>query len=374
MTAQTLNPHKVHNNLVLFDGASNPHWTNEFEGTRYAVILYSMGKSYEETPGLPRGFLSQLGYRVPPAEFNEEVLATKACSGQEVPSLEGTCHRGPNEKLKLRDLVALLAPGSCAVVSRGRPNKFAVKGDAFVDNVKCSMKIRVYSTEQRYAVEFQKRGGDSVAFNQAFRQAVKFLSSHFTMDSSTKEIPSPCDSPMSSEADFPSARMDELITPVLHMAGAEQTPWIQAEAATSLADISKDRSRATAQLFYEKAFKEIQNLLQSDDADIAYPISRLVSNLAQMTQAGEMSPLAGLLPIMIEKAFELAQAIHLVIQNGCDDQERVTRQLRIATENMSDYHPARSLLEKAKQRGRFDTEMWGISLSLQTHFCGFDWT
>eukprot|EP00438_Fugacium_kawagutii_P027194 Skav213542 [mRNA] locus=scaffold4151:179460:180997:- [translate_table: standard] len=103
--SSNIEAHKVHNNLVLFDGASNPHWTNKFEGTRYAVILYSMGKSYEETPGLTRAFLSQLGYRLPPADFNEEVtpefeeLATKACSGQEVPDEPGR-HVPPGAKRK----------------------------------------------------------------------------------------------------------------------------------------------------------------------------------------------------------------------------------------------------------------------------------
>jgi len=34
----------------------------EFTGECYAIILYSIGTAYQETPALARGFLQQLGF------------------------------------------------------------------------------------------------------------------------------------------------------------------------------------------------------------------------------------------------------------------------------------------------------------------------
>ena len=74
---------------MKFDGSRHWHWTKEFRGTRYAVVLYSMGTaSYEETPALMRAFLTELGYQLPAATFKEaiapelEELARKAARGE----------------------------------------------------------------------------------------------------------------------------------------------------------------------------------------------------------------------------------------------------------------------------------------------------
>ena len=81
--------HVVRNQLVKFDGSRHWHGTKEFRGTRYAVVLYSMGTaSYEETPALMRAFLTELGYQLPAATFKEaiapelEELARKAARGE----------------------------------------------------------------------------------------------------------------------------------------------------------------------------------------------------------------------------------------------------------------------------------------------------
>lgn len=98
--------HVVRNQLVKFDGSRHWHGTKEFRGTRYAVVLYSMGTaSYEETPALTRAFLTELGYQLRAAAFKEDItpeleeLARKAARGEEVPDEAGR-HEPPKCKRK----------------------------------------------------------------------------------------------------------------------------------------------------------------------------------------------------------------------------------------------------------------------------------
>eukprot|EP00435_Cladocopium_sp_Y103_P045744 s1054_g13.t1 len=98
--------HVVRNQLVKFDGSRHWHGTKEFRGTRYAVVLYSMGTaSYEETPALTRAFLTELGYQLPAVAFKEvitpelEELARKAARGEKVPDEAGR-HEPPKGKRK----------------------------------------------------------------------------------------------------------------------------------------------------------------------------------------------------------------------------------------------------------------------------------
>ncbi|CAK9049459.1 unnamed protein product [Durusdinium trenchii] len=235
----------------------------------------------------------------------------------------------------------------------GKPGKFAIKADAFVGSVKCTLKIRVYSEEnEKYAVEFQRRMGCSVAFNRAFSEAVKFLRSFFTVQSTHEAMPnfSPpvCESPTSSDAE---------IMPLLDMASLGTFPSLQAESAAALADMAKDPAAATL-LLKEDVFKEIQNLLQSNNAEVAFPTSRLLSSLAKIPQASNYFSAPGLLPMMIDKVqspayaqlVELAQAVTLVIERVSLDEEqkeRVTRQLQLAIKEMVPSHRARPLLEQA---------------------------
>ena len=56
----------------VFDG-NKIHCTLEFEGRRYAVVLFSLGKSYEETPALARAFLQKLGFPLPTDDFQAQI-------------------------------------------------------------------------------------------------------------------------------------------------------------------------------------------------------------------------------------------------------------------------------------------------------------
>ena len=56
-----------------FDG-NKVHCTTSFKGRRYAVVLFSLGRSYDETPGLVRTFLERLGFSLPEETFQAPVL------------------------------------------------------------------------------------------------------------------------------------------------------------------------------------------------------------------------------------------------------------------------------------------------------------
>ena len=75
--------------LQKFNG-KKIHCTMEFQGRRYALVLFSLGRSYEQTPALARAFLQKLGFPLPPADFQApmhpdlERLAERATRGMQV--------------------------------------------------------------------------------------------------------------------------------------------------------------------------------------------------------------------------------------------------------------------------------------------------
>jgi len=95
--------------LVRFDGNLCRHCTMPFEGERYAVILFSLGVAYHETPASVRSFLECLGFRMPdPLEgspFTEASssearhLAQRAASGEQVEDEAGR-HKPPRGGVK----------------------------------------------------------------------------------------------------------------------------------------------------------------------------------------------------------------------------------------------------------------------------------
>ena len=92
--------HSIKDGLIEFDG-KRVHGTMEFTGERYAIILYSIGTAYQETPALARGFLQQLGFPLPDADFNApmdeecERLAALAVQRSPVPDQSDQSDHAP---------------------------------------------------------------------------------------------------------------------------------------------------------------------------------------------------------------------------------------------------------------------------------------
>ena len=62
-----------------------------------------------------------------------------------------------------------------AIVEKTNPRKFSVKASYFVEGVVCNVKVRVYSLCVDFAVEFQRLGGDVVAFSHMYTKALDYL-------------------------------------------------------------------------------------------------------------------------------------------------------------------------------------------------------
>jgi len=74
---------------------------------------------------------------------------------------------------------------------------------------------------------------------------------------------------------------------MLDMAGMEEFPSLQAEAAATLAEfVAFQHSVASTSFCCQEAFDRIRQLLQSDKQDVAYPTGQLLSQLAKMSTAG----------------------------------------------------------------------------------------
>mmetsp|Transcript_22914 Transcript_22914/g.40980 ORF Transcript_22914/g.40980 Transcript_22914/m.40980 type:complete len:436 (+) Transcript_22914:106-1413(+) len=222
----------------------------------------------------------------------------------EVTTLHVTCQEPHSIGNQLLDFLGCKVVSSVEKVNR---KKFAIKADVFVDSVMCTLKIRTYSQgKNMYAIEFQRRSGDCVTFNNAYQQALKVLKVHFQMVSNGKEEPLGAHPPGQKRRRGKSSEAE--ISPLLDMASI---PGLQAESATALADMAQD-SLVAASLCTASAFKEFKKLLEADNNDVAYPTARMLSMLALCLEAAPHFVEQGFLPIMIEKV--RSKATNVLVQ------------------------------------------------------------
>ena len=91
--------HNALNTLIEFDG-SKVHCTCEFEGRRYAIVLYHHGRNVANVAPLNAAFLNELGFNMDAAAGREErSLARRAARGEQVQDEEGR-HELPTRGLK----------------------------------------------------------------------------------------------------------------------------------------------------------------------------------------------------------------------------------------------------------------------------------
>jgi len=55
--------------------------------------------------------------------------------------------------------------------------KFSIKAETCYDGLVCALKARFYRREPGFVIEFQRRAGDGIAFNNVYRRALESLSS-----------------------------------------------------------------------------------------------------------------------------------------------------------------------------------------------------
>lgn len=77
------------------------------------------------------------------------------------------------------DLVSFLHKQTIVSLTKVKRPKFSITADVFGGGSMCTLKIRIYSqVTGRFAIEFQRRSGDSVLFNNTFRKVSRYLASH----------------------------------------------------------------------------------------------------------------------------------------------------------------------------------------------------
>lgn len=242
-------------------------------------------------------------------------------------------------------------------VTKVNRRKCAINADVFEDGVMCSLKIRIYVMgDGRYAIEFQRKGGDSLTFNAAYKKATSFINSQVG-DLPEPEIASHATQlPQSS---LPRREADS-IQVLLDMAATE-LPRNQAEVATMLAKIAQeDRDRA-AVLCSEPAFSALNILLNSDSTEVQYPSAVAFAHLSAMEQAAPFFQVGDICTLLTRVTAndtcdlvkeKLAQAIRQAVhQHRSQLQQNVKDTLRkelgaAVKERMSE--TAAALLEEAR--------------------------
>eukprot|EP00440_Ansanella_granifera_P053806 gb/GFBE01058328.1/.p1 GENE.gb/GFBE01058328.1/~~gb/GFBE01058328.1/.p1 ORF type:complete len:427 (+),score=82.11 gb/GFBE01058328.1/:1-1281(+) len=191
-----------------------------------------------------------------------------------------------------------------ASITKVNHKKYSIKVEVFMESVMCTLKIRTYSHSSEvpntYAIEFQRRSGDCVTFNQVYQKAQSYMKSNFDSLSPSSQQETPLLLPAIALQHSSPTSSDAEISPLLDMAGLVEFPGLQAESATALAEMAKDPIAAST-LCTESAFKEFQKLLQSDQTDVAYPTACLLKSLAQCPEAFVYFALDGFLQLMIDK-------------------------------------------------------------------------
>lgn len=217
----------------------------------------------------------------------------------EVTTLYASCH---SPFVIGNSLLDFLATQVVSTLTKVRRAKFSMKADAFVDNMMCTMKIRVYSQiSGQYAIEFQKRSGDGIAFGNIFQKATAYLQSQPHLSLRPTEVTTQPISfqPLPLPADLVEYSIgEEDILPIVNMAGLVDAPWLQVEAATTLGNMAAEGKPVIRS---NLVFQGIGELMQSSSTDVSLPTSRLISHLAQQGEAASLFASHGLLPKILAK-------------------------------------------------------------------------
>mmetsp|Transcript_38956 Transcript_38956/g.69148 ORF Transcript_38956/g.69148 Transcript_38956/m.69148 type:complete len:437 (+) Transcript_38956:75-1385(+) len=209
-------------------------------------------------------------------------------------------------------------------ITKVNQKKFSIKADVFVNNVMCTLKIRLYDfcDPRGFAVEFQRRSGDAVTYNVVFQKACQYMKTvkqkGMLVTGGSEASPTML-APPPLPAEFVIPEVD--LAPLFDMAGMVHIPSLQAEAASSLVTVAEDRLLAPL-LCKGETFLAIQNLWQAQELEVAYPTSRLIGRLAEKDEAAQFFD-ANVLAQIIDRVRrnpdalvqqELAKALSVALQ------------------------------------------------------------
>eukprot|EP00746_Dinoflagellata_sp_MGD_P162388 gnl/MRDRNA2_/MRDRNA2_89926_c0_seq1.p1 gnl/MRDRNA2_/MRDRNA2_89926_c0~~gnl/MRDRNA2_/MRDRNA2_89926_c0_seq1.p1 ORF type:complete len:427 (-),score=69.76 gnl/MRDRNA2_/MRDRNA2_89926_c0_seq1:287-1567(-) len=205
-------------------------------------------------------------------------------------------------------------------ITKVRLQKYTVKAEVFADGHSCTMKARVYTHGDKYAVEVQRKVGDAFILHRTFQLLSDHLEvclgSSFVEASKKEELPAPSathgvDTTREIE-EYPDTSSVEAVTPLLAMA---TIAGLQAEAASALCKMANGGRISAAPLLEspDQVALALTHLLTSGQIDVVYPAACCMSGLAAFGEAGPLLAHQGLLEAAANQAVgELAVAQGLV--------------------------------------------------------------
>jgi hypothetical protein len=191
-----------------------------------------------------------------------------------------------------------------ASISKVNRQKYTIKADAFVDNIMCCLKIRIWKCPEKdedYIVHVHRRSGDAFTFGHLRAQAFNFISARFSGSSPPwadvdDYLPLPPPPPLEV------GPLDERdVNPLLDMLGLP-IATMQAEAASVLSKMVCEEPSTAKLLCKPGAFDQIEWALGCDDLSVTYPTARLLSVLVLQKDAEHPLAEQNLLTAMIQKA------------------------------------------------------------------------
>jgi hypothetical protein len=153
-------------------------------------------------------------------------------------------------------------------ISKVNRRKFTIRAKAILSGNCCETKVRIYQDNSACLVEFQKRAGDTIAFNRMFSLAKEYLQGSGMVSVHTEAI-------SQRDAHIASTPPDQVLAPLFNIIAHNGDVELLAEAASSLAEAVKN-PKIAAQMFMPCAVSALQHLQQVDDFRVAYPTSQVL--------------------------------------------------------------------------------------------------
>jgi hypothetical protein len=174
-------------------------------------------------------------------------------------------------------------PGS--MISKFSSNKCSIKADIFLEEelcgASCSVKARLFYESKHLVAEFQRRGGDSVAFSNVFKRAQEYLRKHITgevqadMQDLSLMIPA-CGQLLLAQDD--KEHFAEDLRPLVDTVRAANSSEMQAEALAALLVLTNATAVAVVIKVCQGELRDmLVELAMSPVWSIAQPASRLAS-------------------------------------------------------------------------------------------------
>ncbi|CAK0811348.1 unnamed protein product [Prorocentrum cordatum] len=180
------------------------------------------------------------------------------------------------------------------IPSKEHKTKYSMKLLTFVQSNWCQLKVKMYeAAEDVYLIEFQRRSGDSLAFNSVYRLAEKYLLDHgFPLEGSGSRgggrglcrfVPPSVPLQLMEDEEVPWVEPECMLGPVFDLSRSKCARY-QAEGATAIAEMAKAAEEKPKQKFpWSEELKDVMyKLLEVQETIVAFPAVKALHSLAKV--------------------------------------------------------------------------------------------